>query len=349
MNMLNSFRNPQRQTDILAAMKNVATSGHLLEGAYVFSLEKSLSMMMRGQAAIAFNSVGSAALAMFIQYAKRGLTRVAIQNNSSVPVAAMALQAGMQLYLVDSGRNDPAMSVETLTRVLNDNPKIEMVVLSHVGGWLLKEYQQLHGLCFDRGLTVVEDCSSVLGVKAAFAPGTLSECSLWNFHPDGAVPAGTGGVLCTADPEVRNGAKLFRSMGRTMHGDTYRYSGGMDLRMSEWDAAVCCVQLEHLPEIMAARARDAEKLQSIAPSLLSGPTNWERYPADPLLVPKKPTVPSMYALHEQIAHSLMTNRITLPNLPNSTRWAQNHRCLPVGEGLYDNMTTAEIVAYIAKL
>ena len=349
---VNSLRSPERQAQVVSALKSVAQTGQFLEGAFVFRLEKMFSGMMRGASSIAFNSVGSAAYAMFKAYTRHHYRHVAIQNNSSIGVATMALQAGYRLYLVDSAADCPAMSADTLLRVLEDNPAIEMVVVQHVGGWYAKHYQDVANLCRDRSLMLVEDCTSILGVNTATAsPGTLSDCSLWGFSQSSAIPAGNGGILVTNDPEIRNDVKLTRNMGRHLNGSAgYRYAEGFDLRMSEWDASVACVQLEAIPTILEARARDAAKLQSIAACLLSGPTNWEKYPVDPTQVVRKPHIPNMHSLEEQLAHALTSKQLVLPNLPNSTRWAHNHRCIPVGEGLYDSMNEPkDILEYLKSL
>jgi dTDP-4-amino-4,6-dideoxygalactose transaminase len=261
----------------------------------------------------------------------------------------MALEAGFDLYLVDSAQDCPAMSPDSLKKVLDDNKGIRLVLLSHVGGWVAKHYFDIVSLCGDESLTLIEDCSSVMGVKAEPTPGIFSEASIWGFLANSAVPVGNGGVLCTSEPDVRNGVRLTRNAGKKVDNLTASYDGGLDLRISEWDAAIACVQLDSMPAIMEARKKDAEALQSIAPCLLDGPTNYGRYPVDPSHAPKRSAIPSMYALPDQLATALHTTRIAIPNLPNSTHWAQNHRCLPIGEGLYSGMEPKAIHNFLKSL
>lgn len=352
MGALNGLQLSSHQTAVLSSLKKVVDSGKYIEGAFVFMLEKQFSALVKSPSAITFNSVCSAAYTLFKTYFDFGIRSVAIQNNSSAMVAIAALEAGLTLHLVDSAPDCPAMGLDQLVEVSKEcGPRL--VLLSHVGGWQAKHYEAVADWCMDQGIALIEDCTSVLGVgrETWGSPGTLSEAAIWGFSPTSAVPAAGGGILTASNLEVRNAARAYRSGGKYLSGMAFKYAGGLDFRMSELDAALICSQLEQLGDTLAARARDAQKLQLIAPSLLEGPTNWECYPVEPAKAIKKLTIPCMFALPDQLVNALEQHRqrMSFGALKNSSTWASNHRCLPVGEDVYAGMDDKQIADYIRSL
>jgi dTDP-4-amino-4,6-dideoxygalactose transaminase len=349
MRFVTSLHFPGKQEKLMRALRSIADSGQYTEGVNVFRLERMFAAMMRGQSAIAFNSRGSALYTLFRYYASIGHRNVAIQNNCFFAVGAMALEAGLSVHLVDSGPSCPSMGVDALRGVLVENKAITLAVLYHVGGWVAADYPSILALCGERKVTLAEDCSSVIGVTGEYQqPGACSDASCWSFQVSSAVPVGGGAILSTGNVELRNYVQLFHCYGKHISNGVTRYGPGQDLRMSEWDAAVACVQMDHLPQILEARARDAYALESIAPCLLSGDNNHQSYPVDPLYANKRVTAPSIYAATEQLATSLPFKNVVSSNLVHSARWAQNHRCLPLGEGVYDGMGTKDILDVLKK-
>lgn len=337
MDAVNSLKHPARQAKLMAAFKEVANSGRYTEGAYTFNLEKKLSTLLGGQHAVTFNSDASAWYALYRYLTIQGKNTVAICNNTYYATGSMALQAGMKLYLVDCLPDHPSMSPESLKEILKG---VQVVVITHVGGWLAQSYYEIAELCHSESKVLLEDCTDVLGLDAI--QGRLGEAAVWSFYPSKSVPAGEGGVLTTRSHELRDFARLYRQCGKHLQGGTLHYSRGMNLKISEWDAAVACTQLEALPEILAARKRDYEALQLVAPPLLHGPSNYYKYIVDADLVTGWKTAPQIYSPTDQLYACLSNKRIETVNLVNSYRWAKRHQCLPLGEGLYDGMSKEQI-------
>ncbi len=343
MKTVTSLQDKTRQVAVLAALKGVADSGHYTEGAYVFKLEKLFSAMTHGQFSAALNSRGSALYTLFRYYAEKGHRHIALQNNSFFAAGAMAIEAGMTVHLVDSGENTPAMGVDSLKQVLSREKALKLVMLTHVGGWMAEDYDAITNLCSERDTVLLEDCSNVLGLDGGtWRPGMFGEASVWSLHPGSAVPVGAAGMICTRDGEVRNFARLFRSYGKFMRNGLVGYGSGFDFRMSEWEASVACIQLENLNSIIAARKRDAAALQSIATCLLKGASNYQSYPVDPAQANQRQIAPSIHTFNDQLIATLPKSKVVAPNLVHSIRWAKNHKCLPIGEGLYDGKTDKEI-------
>lgn len=332
----------------------VTLSGQYSDGDYTKQATALVTAEVQRPAALV-NSCGSALYLAYRWLYKMGHRAALVQNNTFYATGAMALEAGISVTLVDSGRNCPSMSIEALKKAHRDNPVASVVVLTHVGGWLAKDYLAIAAYCDDCDLFLLEDCAHVFGVPNA---GLLGDAACWSFYATKAVPCGEGGALSSPIPALVAYARDHSNYGKHFtNGKMFYERSGFNFRMSEWDAAVLCAQLEDLPAILAARARDAALLaQSIAPCLLSGPTNWYKYPVKPEQARGYRTLGKVYADYDQLKYSLASYDPPTDNhqgkffgqsrMPNAARWTDNHVCLPLGEGLYDGMTPEQLKQYI---
>lgn len=329
------------------ALSEVLSSGKYAEGSYTKRLEEQVALVTGTETAVSFNSCGSALYAMYRYMHYRGTRHIAVQNNTFYATGAMAQEAGLQVYLVDSSQQCPSMSVDSLRTTLKVHSCIEAVVLTHVGGWLAKDYEDIAQLCEEQGVFLVEDCAHAMGVSRA---GYLGHASCWSFYPTKAVPAGEGGVITTNDWELSEWVRLFSSYGKQMsHGKILYQHPGFNIRMSEWDAAVASVQMTHMLDILNLRAADAEVLHSCAiPCLLEGQSNYYKYPVDADLYGKKfkARAGAVYAVSDQLLACLP--KVVSEAMPFSTEWAMKHFCLPIGEGFYRGKSTEEVLEMLER-
>jgi dTDP-4-amino-4,6-dideoxygalactose transaminase len=231
------------------------------------------------------------------------------------------------------------MSVDSLKDVIARDQSIKLVCLTHVGGWLAKDYDLIAQYCRERKITLVEDCAHVFGVPGA---GRHGEVACWSFYSTKALPIGDGGALSTLHPSIAEFAALFGNYGKWWDEGVMRYTRGFNLRISEWNAAVLCIQLDHETEILQKRAADAHALHSIAPCLMSGPTNWYKYPVAAQAAAGLQRSGAVYLRTDQLDQAL-GGRVVVPvSLNWSHQWAETHACLPIGEGLYAGMSSKEI-------
>jgi dTDP-4-amino-4,6-dideoxygalactose transaminase len=331
---IRSLEYPDKQRQIADRMIGICESGQYAEGVWVAKATEAVAAVVK-KPTVLVSSCGSALYAMYRWYGIHGHTAVAVQNNTFFATGAMAHEAGLIPFLVDSRPDDPSMSVDSLREVVARNGTIRLVCLTHVGGWVAKDYDLIAQFCKERRLTLVEDCAHAFAVPRA---GQHGEMACWSFYATKAVPIGEGGAL-SCDKELPfEFVQLFASYGKWKDTDgTICYTRGMNLRMSEWHAAVLYTQLEHLDAILRRRTSDAVALQSIAPCLLSGATNWYKYPVAAWHAKGLKKVGKVYARSDQLyTSSCGASQQTVP-LNNSLQWADNHVCLPIGEGLYQGL------------
>lgn len=327
----------RREQKVLAALQEVLRSGNYSEGRYTEAAQSSFARVAR-KPAVLFNSCGSALYTVFKWLKPLVTSPVAmIQNNTFYASGACAAEAGFIVSLVDSQSDCPSMSVDSLREVWKTT-RGQVVVLTHVGGWRAKDYEQIAEFCLQKNLILIEDCAHAVGVPEA---GTLGKAACWSFYPTKAVPCGEGGALTTNESSLLDFAKLYRSYGKYEVDQEIRYARGMNLRMSEWDAAVLYVQLEHLQDILSARREDAAVLSQIEVCLLQGPTNWYKYPVRRGSGLR--TVGPVYKRSDQLSSSLTSyGPEIVSSLHSSQWWADSHECLPIGEGLYEGLSVDEV-------
>jgi dTDP-4-amino-4,6-dideoxygalactose transaminase len=124
------------------------------------------------------------------------------------------------------------------------------------------------------GLSVLDDASQAMGTSAA--GGDLTAFSFQAFK---IVTSGEGGALGTDDEALYRAAVRFHDAGLERMAQPRRGAPGLELprglglnlRMSELDAALLRVQLTRLPALKAALGRAAEALTAaLAPAMVSG-------------------------------------------------------------------------------
>jgi perosamine synthetase len=332
MRVVTSLEN--RPSKVLDALREVLMSGAYAEGKFSLAAEAMVAKTY-GPYATLFNSCGSALYVVFKYLVSCGFKGALVQNNTFFASGAMAREAGMDVALVDSRSDCPSMSLESLKHAHHITGH-RVVVLTHVGGWVAKDYAAIAEYCVANGLFLLEDCAHAYGLPEV---GKYGDASCWSFYPTKALPIGEGGALTTPSTPLMEYAREFRQYGKIKVGNMISYTKGMNLRISEWDAAVLTVQLDALQEILAARRRDAEALQSVAPCMLTGVSNYYKYPVKTHSAGGLRTVGKVYCRTDQLDVSLAKYGVERPvSLTNSFEWAMAHACLPVGEGLYDCKT-----------
>lgn len=345
--------------DLVADWEKVHASGVATEGKYVKELELEI-FNWSGLFATAVNSAGSGLYLMALSLLhKKGKSRVAVPSNTFYATGAMFKHAGHDLVLVDCNRYDFSMSYDHLTML---DPPPDAVVLTHVGGQLARDYEVISVWCEDLDIPLFEDAAHVLGVKEnKVTAGDWSQGAVYSLYPTKSIPAGEGGILVTKDAELAEMWSKRRSYAKYMKDGVMRYGNenpygepyvGFNFRMDEWTAVVALKQWQRREEILADRAVQAAKLAEIfGPNMLEqegGVSNYYKYPvplAKAVNIGIKKFSGAIYSRTDQLQAALGLPETYLPN----SRWvADNHVCIPLHEGLYNNMNSEQILAYLRE-
>ena len=166
---------------------------------------------------------------------------------------------------------DPASIREKIT------DRTKAVVAVDYTGQVVK-IREIRQLCDEFGLVFIEDAAHSIGSSYEGKPvGSLADMTCFSFHPVKTVTAGEGGAICTNDPELARKLRLLRSHGMEHDQSRFLYPGygdyekdgrtvddmgiwyyeqqmlGFNFRMTDFQAALLCSQLNRLPQFVARR------------------------------------------------------------------------------------------------
>jgi len=245
----------QDRADILALVDESLQSGSLTLGPHTRSLEEGFAARHDHRFAVA---VASGTCALEIVLRGLGLDRgeVIVPTNTFFATAAAVLHAGGVPQFADVDATTMALSVQTVEAALT--PETVGVVMVHIAGLISPEIVAVRELCSRRGLFLVEDAAHAHGssLDGRYA-GSFGVAGAFSFYPTKVLTSGEGGMLVTADEQLRDEAILYRDQGKAgfLGGSHVRL--GYAWRMSEFHAAVGLVHLRRLDEFLAVRRRIA--------------------------------------------------------------------------------------------
>lgn len=192
-----------------------------------------------------------------------------------IATASSAFSVGAHPIFVDidPGTNniDPTRIEEAMT------PRTKAIVPVHVGGHpadmdSIMEISQRHGV------PVLEDAAQAWGSQwRGKGVGAIGAIGTFSFQSSKNLTAGEGGAILTNDQRLFDLCWSLHNVGRLREGGWYQHEIlGRNLRLSEWNGAILQGQFERLPDQMATRTRNAERLDREL-SELSGLTPIKRY------------------------------------------------------------------------
>ena len=272
-----------------------------------------------GLPAVAFGGWSGGALAALDFAGVRGET-VLCPSNTFMATPLATVNAGARVEFVDCNREDLCMSFEDFERkVAEHKPRAAWLV--HIGGHIAFDSERIAELCRAEGIFLIEDCAHAHGAHwDGRKPGSYGDAGIYSFYATKTISTGEGGMLVTRSDELIEHARPFRNYGKP----DYRVPG-LNLRMSEFTAAIGVVQTERLDEIVDWKNEVARtQLDPQHPGRLQLPdgmvSGFYKY------VTFDPIERSTGKVYDEPCHRIMGSSVDLPN----TDWvAQNHWCVPL--------------------
>lgn len=269
--------------------------------------------------AVAFSSWGGAALAALEFFQVRGKT-VLCPSNTFMATPLSAIKAGANVEFVDCNKDDLCMSLEDLREKIEKYRPVAVWVV-HIGGHIAFQINEIAKLCQANGVTLLEDCAHAHGASwYDKKPGSWSNAGIYSFYATKTITTGEGGMLVTRNKDLAEFAKKYRNYGK------FEYKvEGLNYRMSEFTAAIGCVQVERLNDIVAWKNEYAAK--HLDPKF----ANRLKFPDGMVSGYYKYIVfdkieKSTGKVYDQPCHKIMGRDYVLPN----TDWiANNHWCVPL--------------------
>ena len=268
---------------------------------------------------VAFGGWGGAALAALEFFNVRNRT-VLCPSNTFMATPLSAIKAGANVEFVDCNKEDLCLSYEDLKAKIEEySPEIVWVV--HIGGHIAFQIEEIAALCKKEGIILVEDCAHAHGASwNGQRPGTWGDAGVYSFYATKTISTGEGGMLVTKNKDLVNFAKKYRNWGK------FDYEvQGLNYRMSEFTAAIGCIQTDRMKDIVVWKNEYAQKhLDPYYPNRVILPegmiSGYYKY------IVFDPIEKSTGKVYDEPCHKMMKKDYELPN----TDWvAENHWCVPL--------------------
>lgn len=272
-----------------------------------------------GLPSVAFSGWAGGALAALEYFKVQGKT-VLCPSNTFMATPLSVVKAGARVEFVDCNKRDLCLSFEDLKRKVEKfKPAVVWVV--HIGGHIVFEIEEIAQFCRQKGIILLEDCAHAHGAEwHGKKPGQWGDAGMYSFYATKTVSTGEGGMLVSRDKDLIGFARQFRNYGKF----DYKVEG-LNYRMSEFTAALGCVQADRLKDIVSWKNDYARKYLDIKfPKRIVFPdgmtSGYYKY------IVFEPVEGSTGRVYDQSCHRIMNKDYDLPN----TDWvAKNHWCVPL--------------------
>lgn len=248
---------PNVGADELELVKQVIESGYLVEGPMVREFEKTVADYIGTKHAIACTSA-TTGLELALRALGVGKGDEVIVPDFTHPATALVVQTlGAEPVLVDVNLDTYNTDAEKIEEAITEKTKVAMPV--SIFGHPL-DMDPINKLKEKYGIHVIEDAACSLGSEYKDRPvGSLTDISVFSFHPRKIFTSGDGGLITTDNDgcaELMKSMKVFGS-GKTAEGKPGFIRWGTNYRMSNIHGAVVLGQVRRLKEIVEDRREKA--------------------------------------------------------------------------------------------
>jgi UDP-4-amino-4,6-dideoxy-N-acetyl-beta-L-altrosamine transaminase len=276
-----------RQTiedDDIAAVSAALRDDFLTTGPRVEAFEQAFAQVVEARHAVACAN-GTAALHLAMLGLKVGEGEVCIVPSTTFLATANCVRyVGAEVVFADvdpqSGLMRPSDLSEALVKAAGR--RVAAVLPVHLRGDVV-DLPAIASLAEAAGALVVEDACHALGsehqdgASVAVGSGRWSAAATFSFHPVKTIATGEGGMITTADADLAERMRRFRSHGmvRPEGGEPWWYEmaePGFNYRLPDLLCALGQSQLAKLPRFAARRralaARYVAQLTALAPQVV---------------------------------------------------------------------------------
>jgi dTDP-4-amino-4,6-dideoxygalactose transaminase len=268
---------------------------------------------------IAFSSWSGAAMAVLEFFNVTDKT-VLCPSNTFMATPLSVIKVGGRVEFVDCNKFDLCISLDDL-KVKIEKYKPIAVWVVHIGGHISFQIEEIAALCKEKGIVLLEDCAHAHGaIWSGKKPGTWGDAGVYSFYATKTISTGEGAILVTKEKKLAEFAKQYRNYGKF----DYKVRG-LNYRMNEFTAAIGCVQVDRLDDIVFWKNEYAKKnLDPRFPHRIIFPngmiSGYYKY------IVFDPIEKSTGKVYDLPCHKILKKNYDLPN----SEWiAANHWCVPL--------------------
>lgn len=263
---------PQITEEALQAVREVLTSGWLVQGRHVAAFEQAVAEFVELPETVAVTS-GTAALHTALLSLGIGPgDEVAVSAYSYVASANVIEMCGATPVFIDIEPRTFNMDARRFEEAVAGRPRFAAVVVVHAFGQMA-DVEAIGAVAARHGIPVVEDAACALGATwNGRPPGATTRVACYSFHPRKALTTGEGGLLATSDTELAATARALRNHGQDPSASSPDFiMPGLNYRMTEFQAVLGSAALEQLPESIAVRRALAARYDELLADLVEVP------------------------------------------------------------------------------
>ena len=253
--------------DDIRAVADVLRSDFITQGPKVEEFENALASYCTAKYAVVLSSGTSALHAAYFAAGLRAGDEIITSPMTFVATANAALYLGAKPVFVDIEPDTGNINVALIEKAITE--KTKAVVPVHYAGHPA-DMDGISDIAQKHGLSVIEDACHALGAGYKGKKiGSISDMTVFSFHPLKHITTGEGGAVLTNDRECYEKLVMFRTHGITKevsrlenasHGDWYYEMQllGYNFRMTDIQAALGTSQLNKLEGFVKRRRRIAD-------------------------------------------------------------------------------------------
>lgn len=252
---------PKKSKDFfLKNVEAIFNTGNLAEGEWNKKTAEWVCSYTAAPYSLAVNSNGAGLFTLLrILKQHRSKKRIFIQSNTMYGVRTIAISSGLELFgYVDCDLDFLMPTYQQVKDFISflDKPEECVFLLTHIGGWVNPDIEQIADFCREKGVALIEDCAHSLG--STFQDkhtGLFGDAGVYSLYATKAVPVGEGGLLVTKDEELYNLAEKFVIYDRF----DQVLDIGINLRMSEINALLTYSVLQETESIITDKVQTSKK------------------------------------------------------------------------------------------
>lgn len=233
----------------------IFASGNLAEGKWNKALAEFFVRYTEITHAVPFNSNGSGLLAILMLLRKhRGYKTVFVQSNTMYGVKTLSITSGLEfLGTVPCALTTLMPTAAEVSKFVSaiPSPQESVFVMSHIGGIVNPESEEIADICRKNGVAFVEDCAHSLGATLRGRhTGSFGVAGVYSLYATKAIAAGEGGIAVTTDGELAHLLEKFQIYDRFERVEDF----GVNFRISELQALFALSMCELSEHIIANKA-----------------------------------------------------------------------------------------------
>jgi perosamine synthetase len=249
----------QTGTEEVEAIATALASGVLTNGPWTERFEREFARRHGVEHAVAVANGTLALLAIHLSLGVGPGDEVITPSMTFISTATSILHAGATPVFADVDPMTFTLDPDDVVRRIT--PRTKAIVVVHYGGQAA-DMRALRAIADEAGVFLIEDAAEAHGASYAGRPvGGLGDAAMFSFTPTKNITTGEGGMITTRDGDLAARLRLLRNHGQTA---LYEHSVlGYNLRLTEMQAAMGCVQLKRLDGILERKRANAGLLGSL--------------------------------------------------------------------------------------